>query len=66
MRGGDTAAVSGEDRLTMTGRDPGSSELLLFDLARPTGRAAIGSRFAEKADGAPEGRRAVGTDRDSI
>jgi hypothetical protein len=30
---GDAAAISGEEHLTLTGGDPESSEILLFDLA---------------------------------
>jgi quercetin 2,3-dioxygenase len=33
LRTGDAAAVTGEKQLTLTGRDAGSSEILLFDLA---------------------------------
>lgn len=33
LRSGDAAAVTGEKQLTLTGRDAGSSEILLFDLA---------------------------------
>jgi len=33
LRTGDAAAVTGEKQLALTGRDPGSSEILLFDLA---------------------------------
>jgi quercetin 2,3-dioxygenase len=32
LRTGDAAAISGEERLTLTGSDPASSEILLFDL----------------------------------
>jgi quercetin 2,3-dioxygenase len=32
LRTGDAAAISGEEQLTLTGRDPASSEILLFDL----------------------------------